>query len=164
MNYTENFHLPQWASSDRILMNDFNAMCANIDAGLAANAQAAASNAKAAEAARSAAAAAQSKASTAFDRAVLPRFHAGYYTGNGSTLEIVYGYRPIFVIIYGANSTTELDEAQNHMQYFFMGGGEKVLYQFEITDQGFNIYNDSSRTRYPILNEKGRRYEYIIFR
>ena len=41
--------------------------------------------------------------------------------------EEVYGYRPIFVIIYGVDSTTELDEAQNHMQYFFMGGGERQM-------------------------------------
>ena len=28
MNYTEKYHLPQWAENDRILMTDFNQMCA----------------------------------------------------------------------------------------------------------------------------------------
>lgn len=34
MNYTENYHLPQWVKSDRILMEDFNGAMANIENGL----------------------------------------------------------------------------------------------------------------------------------
>lgn len=41
MNYTENYHLPQWVKSDRIMMEDFNRMCADIESGLTGNAQAA---------------------------------------------------------------------------------------------------------------------------
>lgn len=41
MNYTENYHLPQWVKTDRIMMEDFNQMCAEIDAGMSDNAQAA---------------------------------------------------------------------------------------------------------------------------
>ena len=29
MNYTENYHLPQWEETDRIMRTDFNQMCAN---------------------------------------------------------------------------------------------------------------------------------------
>lgn len=36
MNYTENHHLPQWASSDRVLRSDFNDAMASIDTALAA--------------------------------------------------------------------------------------------------------------------------------
>ena len=36
MNYTTNYHLPQWVESDRIMMEDFNQMCADIDGGIAA--------------------------------------------------------------------------------------------------------------------------------
>ena len=36
MNYTTNYHLPQWVESDRILMEDFNQMCADIDGSIAA--------------------------------------------------------------------------------------------------------------------------------
>lgn len=31
MHYTEHYHLPQWAAEDRILREDFNQMCADID-------------------------------------------------------------------------------------------------------------------------------------
>lgn len=34
MNYTENYHLPQWDETDRILRTDFNRMCADIESGL----------------------------------------------------------------------------------------------------------------------------------
>ena len=34
MNYTENFHLPQWDETDRIMRTDFNRMCANMEEGL----------------------------------------------------------------------------------------------------------------------------------
>ena len=34
MNYTENYHLPQWVKEDRIMMEDFNAAMAGIEKGL----------------------------------------------------------------------------------------------------------------------------------
>ena len=34
MNYTENYHLPQWEETDRIMMEDFNQMCADIDSSI----------------------------------------------------------------------------------------------------------------------------------
>ncbi len=34
MNYTTNYHLPQWAETDRIQMEDFNQAMADIDEGL----------------------------------------------------------------------------------------------------------------------------------
>ena len=40
MNYTENYHLPQWDETDRIMRVDFNRMCADIDEGLDKNKQA----------------------------------------------------------------------------------------------------------------------------
>lgn len=42
MQYTENYHLPQWVKSDRIMMQDFNQMCADLEAGMTENAQTAA--------------------------------------------------------------------------------------------------------------------------
>ena len=33
MNYTNNYHLPQWERSDRLLMDDFNSAMANIESG-----------------------------------------------------------------------------------------------------------------------------------
>ena len=34
MDYTANYHLPQWEKSDRIMMDDFNAAMADVEAGL----------------------------------------------------------------------------------------------------------------------------------
>ena len=34
MNYTENYHLPQWEETDRIMRTDFNQMCADMEAGI----------------------------------------------------------------------------------------------------------------------------------
>ena len=34
MNYTENYHLPQWEVTDRIMRVDFNEAMANIDSGI----------------------------------------------------------------------------------------------------------------------------------
>ena len=56
MNYTKNYHLPQWVKEDRIMMDDFNRMCADMEAGLTQNAaSAAAADAKAAAASTKAA-------------------------------------------------------------------------------------------------------------
>ena len=43
MNYTEKYHLPQWEKTDRIMMEDFNRMCADVEEGLRETAAAAAS-------------------------------------------------------------------------------------------------------------------------
>ena len=40
MNYTTNYHLPQWVETDRIMMEDFNEAMAGIDGGIAGEAAA----------------------------------------------------------------------------------------------------------------------------
>ena len=42
MNYTKNYHLPQWEETDRIMRTDFNRMCADMEAGMTENARTAA--------------------------------------------------------------------------------------------------------------------------
>ena len=39
MDYTKNYHLPQWVKSDRIMMDDFNRMCVDLENGLTGNRQ-----------------------------------------------------------------------------------------------------------------------------
>ena len=51
MDYTKHYHLPQWEKADRIMMEDFNRMCADIEDGLNRNAEAAAGALKTAGAA-----------------------------------------------------------------------------------------------------------------
>ena len=36
MDYTQNYHLPQWEKTDRVLMDDFNSAMANLDEGISA--------------------------------------------------------------------------------------------------------------------------------
>ena len=39
MEYTKNYHLPQWAEEDRIMMEDFNDAMASIESGLDSKAE-----------------------------------------------------------------------------------------------------------------------------
>ena len=84
MNYTEKYHLPQWVESDRILMTDFNQMCADIEAGLT---EAEAGRSSLAESLAALAAGVGSAGENA-------RIAWGSYTGTGA---------------YGANSPTTLN-------------------------------------------------------
>ncbi len=171
MDYTNRYQLPQWVRSDRILMDDFNNAMAAIENGMSANA-AAASEAKSeaisakshANAAKTIANTAKTTADTALEKARC--LSIGSYVGDGSPVhQIRFTFSPKFIIISGMNSVTEPDEAANQLRYFYMGGKNKILYQLQLEEEnGFTVYTDPSRTRYPILNEKGRTYEYIAFR
>ena len=62
MDYTTNYHLPQWVESDRIMMEDFNEAMAAIDGGIKAAQNTADGGTAAAEAAQNAANKAQETA------------------------------------------------------------------------------------------------------
>ena len=170
MDYTNNYHLPQWVKSDRIMMDDFNQMCANIDSNLAAtaqtavNAQSAASAAQsAANAAKSAAANAQSTANTARQEAAALPYAVGTYTGTGATLSIKLGFRPSFVIITGAASSTVSDYVDG--RYFGATGGHTLPTRCKLTATGFTVYpQDQINGNYPSFNYVNRVYDYIAFK
>ena len=72
MNYTTNYHLPQWVESDRILMEDFNDAMETIDEGL----------------------------TEAYRPDNLPFVIGSYYgTGEASSTTITLGFRPSLVIV-----------------------------------------------------------------
>lgn len=86
MTYTENYQLNQWAKTDRIQMDDFNADNAKIDAALKANANAIAAKAD------SSALSAETNARTAaisqlsaekLDKSEALRLYTGTWTGDG---------------------------------------------------------------------------------
>ena len=89
MNYTSNYHLPQWEKSDRILMDDFNQMCANIDGSI-----------------RDARAEAETARSEAAEAAKLP-YAVGTYLGNGDAIKVTVGFRPRFLIITAMEPTLQ---------------------------------------------------------
>ena len=77
MNYTENYHLPQWEETDRVLRTDFNNAMDSIETGLTL--------------------------SYSPDN---PLYTVGTYTGDGANQKITLGFKPQFVIVSGVNSST----------------------------------------------------------
>ena len=184
MNYTQNHHLPQWVKSDRIMMDDFNQMCRDIESGMTANAQAAASaqstantakpaagNAQstadtalsAANAAKSAAATAQSTANTARQEAAVLPYAVGTYTGSYANKTINVGFRPSFVFINGHAEASTLDQLRPFGAYACAtAGGGTVGSCVKFTSTGFTVMENT--TKIPDLTDNGRVYEYIAFR
>ena len=88
MTKTTNYQLNQWAKSDRVMMDDFNADNAKIDAALKANADVAAANA-------------QTLAAQAQTIAKLGNcgFYSASYTGAGSALSHTFPHKPMVVMV-----------------------------------------------------------------
>jgi len=143
MKYTKNYHLPQWAESDRIMMDDFNAAMENIEGGLST---------------------AQAAANSAAEEAANLPYAAGTYTGDGKTMAqggqfIELGFRPRFIIISrGWWSTSYSGDC-------FLVAGESRIPQldelFVPQDSGFVVANRSSG--YLTLNTSGITYSFIAF-
>ena len=95
MEYTQNYHLPQWVETDRILMDDFNGMASAIDAALKTNAD----SLSAETAARESAVAAKGNC----------RIVYGSYTGTGKT-----GPSNPCVLTFDAQPMAVFAMAQNH--------------------------------------------------
>lgn len=172
MNYTEKYHLPQWKKEDRIMMEDFNRMCADMENGLAKTARDAAEGvadaaANAAEAlsmaaqAAAAAAAAQTTANAAYSPSNQP-YAVGTYVGTGAELAVNVGFQPRFLLISCA------DTKEAYLYTMAAGGGINSV-RVEFTSTGFRVkknYVDtsSSAQQIPYTNSIGTRYLYIAFR
>ena len=153
MNYTTNYHLPQWVESDRIMMGDFNQMCEDIESGLTSNAQAAA-------AAKTAADTAQTTASAAYCPDNMP-YAIGTYIGNNSTKTIELGFRPRFLIISGDGGSTSLvGHYQEYGDHVGLMSADLIYDTVTLTATGFKVVDNSDS--YPRLNEH-KTYIYIAF-
>ena len=168
MDYTTNYHLPQWVESDRIMMEDFNEAMAAIDGGIKAaqntadGGAAAAENAQAtADRAEGKADAARTVADTITSKAYTPEnkpFVIGSYTGNGETQTINLGFRPTALIVgYGGIITSNYN--------VFLTNGTVQPYEGELTltDSGFTV-TAASDGRTIQLNASGYVYDYIALR
>ena len=155
MNYTKNYRLPQWVKSDRIMMDDFNAMNSSIENGLTKTAaQASAARADASEAKQTANAAAAARP-----------YVVGSYTGSGGTKTIELGFRPSFVVVSGVSSTVVTNDSSELARYFAMTAGNTIPTRIQFTDTGFTVYPmDTEHKYYPCLNAGGREYDYIAFK
>ncbi len=163
MEYTTNYHLPQWVESDRIMMGDFNQMCSDMEAGLTSNAQAAAAAQTAAGNAQNAAENAQASADAAQAEAAKLPYVVGTYRGTGENVTITLGFRPSFVLICGHSAGSALNTDQNILYVFGATGGHVVTTKIQITDTGF-IARDQTQDLYPDFSKNGRVYDYIAFR
>ena len=158
MNYTQNYHLPQWVKSDRVRMEDFNEAMASLESGLTAALQ------KAAEA-EAKAVAAEQKAAQALQTAE-ESYYVGYYNGTGRALYVELGWKPKLVLVAGMKTSTTQGDYSTFDHYFAMTGrGDGLSKRIEISAKGFTVYPDNYQGAWhPSLIEDGRRYDYIAFR
>ena len=160
MNYTTNYHLPQWAETDRIMMEDFNQMCSDIDEGIK-TAQ------DTADTAESKADAAQTTANSVAD-AYTPGnqpYVVGSYTGTGADMTITLGFRPKFLILSGMESTITTNSTSTWDRYFGLCDGSILSLRVAFSDTGFTVYaRGGSRQNFPDFTDSGRTYCYIAFR
>ena len=153
MDYTTNYHLPQWVESDRVQMEDFNQMCADIDQGIK-NAQETANTA-------------ESKANAVQD-AYKPDnkpYVTGTYTGTGEDVTIMLGFRPSFLIISAMGQNKQSNSTVEWDRHYGITGGSALSRRLEFTDTGFIAHGQTyEHDFYPDFTAEGRVYDYIAFR
>lgn len=167
MNYTKNYHLPQWDETDRIMRTDFNQMCADMENGLLKTARdaaeavsgastGAASAAEAARRAQSSADSAMEKASAAF--AVDNRPYVwGSFTGTGREHEISLGFRPHFMIIW-SSGIKDTSMGNSFLSITQGTSNERFL---TITENGFLLRDNTANAG---INMSGALFYYVAFR
>ena len=134
MNYTTNYHLPQWVESDRIMMEDFNEAMETIDTGLTQT---------------------KTTAEGAYSPGNKP-YVVGSYRGTGdvnSPTTITLGFRPSLVIVSNTTNTGTFGRS-------IISNGTQDTYALAFHDAGFTVYHHDSS---PDLNEV-KPYVYIAFR
>ena len=192
MNYTEKYHLPQWVKEDRIMMEDFNRMCSDMEAGLsktaqdaaAATAQAAANAAAAtAQAAANAAAATAQAAAKAEAAQSAAEQAANAAAAAQATADNAYSpsSKPYAVGSYegqGADLTITVGFRPNFIliagvrssdahQYTLAAGNGISSDRVQFTSSGFTVKKDGSTNSLiypPMINNRGTTYVYIAFR
>lgn len=143
------------------MMDDFNAMCGNIEEGLGTAQSTANTALSTAETARTAASGAQSTANTALAKAnnayspdQMP-YVVGSYVGTGIHQDIHIGFKAKFIIISGQTIETESPEVL--LATGTMNTGLLVVHADYIS-----VY--PAKGYYPQIDLKGRTYHYIAFR
>ena len=162
MEYTTNYHLPQWVESDRIIMGDFNEAMANLEGGITTAQEAADAAQSAADNAQNTANTAQASADAAQAEAAKLPYVVGSYTGSGGGMTVELGFRPSFLIISGSQASypTGIDYFG---AYDIFTGGTILTETVSFTDTGFTLHGRASN-EYPQLITAGRLYNYIAFR
>ena len=147
MNYTKNYHLPQWVETDRIQMEDFNQAMADIDQGI--------------KDAQETANTAQGTATAAYCPTNKP-YVVGSYTGNGGTVTVTLGFKPSFLIVSGESSTNANSSSSLGM-YTVITAGNVQTGSIELTASGF-LAHVLANNNAPEMSVSNRKYDYIAFR
>ena len=140
MNYTKNYHLPQWEEDDRVLRSDFNNAMAALEDGLQANAQGV------------------REAKT--EAAKLP-YVVGTYVGTAEAQDIYLGFQPAMVIIGSTENSNVQDSTLAKMMVLTADSGTTKI---RLTDTGFHMEAETTQYKYPKPNYPGGKYQYIAFR
>ena len=135
-NYTQHYHLPQWAADDHVLRDEFNQAWADVDAGLG----------------------------SAYRPGNLP-YVIGSYTGNGAAQYdsgqlIELGFRPSFVII--TRGWVGNSGPGGNFLAIGQSRGDTQNRVYELSDSGFIVKNYTGGAL--MLNETGKIYDFIAFR
>ena len=95
---------------------------------------------------------------------------AGQYLGRGSSpFSINLGFRPRLVIVTADERpliSIDFDEKKS-FAHFGMAFENGSTYGVELTDTGFTVTNSTSTSAlgcYPLLNETGKPYRYVVFK
>ena len=154
MNYTGNYHLPQWVETDRVQMEDFNQMCADIDQGITEEREAR----EAADASLTTLVTqAQTTANTALS--ALP-YVVGHYTSDGEERHISVGFRPSAILFHGTYQTG----SNGGNNYSLFTDGSAYSGKVSFTDDGFTVKVESSTMPHPNINLSGRKYAYLALK
>ena len=149
MDYTPNFHLPQWNLDDRILMDDFNQFAASLDTALSLNQQAAQNAQEAAEEAKTGL---QMCAKTTF----------GMYRGNGGTFTMELGGLARVTFISGRPTSTSpslTNDVSHKYTGFLVVGGVTACGRIDSTS--FTVFA-TNREDCPSLNTEGYHYAFAV--
>ena len=152
MNYTTNYHLPQWVETDRIQMEHFNQMCSDMEAGLNTVREAA-------DAAQDAADAAQGTADTAYCPTNKP-YAVGHYKSDGTERHITVGFHPSAVLFHGRYQAG----GNGGDNYSLYTDGSDYSDKLTFTDDGFTVKVEDSTMPYPNINQSGKTYAYLALR
>ena len=140
MEHTQNYNLPQWAKTDRIMMDDFNQAMADIDSSISA---------------------VEAKADAAYKPGNLP-YVVGTYAGDGTPewIEIDLGFRPRMVIVTYQQTTSSVQDTANHTLIFAATNPTQC---WKLTENGFAVRGNVANT-YGWLSMVNAVYTYIAFR
>lgn len=134
MEYTKKYHLPQWKKEDRVMMEDFNAAMAEIEAGL----------------------------SDAKEEAVTKPYVVGRYGGTGIIEQDIYvGFKPSVLIIFADQSGNNVNNTYGCIGIFSedITSADTIT----MTETGFHVHAYNSSLPFPKMNFFAH-YTYIAFR